>query len=190
MKSALINFHAEQAVGTLLNKLADPDFQAALDGAMAGMKDGKPADNRGGTTADLAANVDGDELDATLKQTMEVCWRAHPPHVRCSAPLLSAAQMMGRLGTNPDSQESAAAMSDEAMQAMMKEYEEMGKRPDFQQAIDNVMKQLLTKDIMAEPVAEITQRFPVWLADNRYDAHTAALAVTHTPCTSDCAGAS
>ncbi len=75
--------------------------------------------------------------------------------------------MMARMGGDTDSQEAAAAMSDEAMQAMMKEYEEMGKRPDFQQVIDNVMKQLLTKDIMAEPVAEITQRFPVWLADNR-----------------------
>ncbi len=39
-----------QAVGSLLNKLADPDLQRALDGAMAGMKDGKPADNKGGTT--------------------------------------------------------------------------------------------------------------------------------------------
>lgn len=156
---------AAQAVGTLLDKLADPDFQRALDSAMADMKDGKPADNKGGSTVDMAANVDGDELDATLKQTMEVRRRS------CYAAVVrlptASAQMMGRMAGNPDSQEAAAAMSDDAMQAMMKEYEEMGKRPDFQQAIDGVMKQLLTKDIMAEPVAEITQRFPVWLADNR-----------------------
>jgi len=144
---------------------------------MAGMKDGKPADNRGGATVDMAANVDGDELDATLKQTMEV----RRCRVRARRNIARGpAQMMGRLGTNPDSQESAAAMSDEAMQAMMKEYEEMGKRPDFQQAIDSVMKQLLTKDIMSEPVAEITQRFPTWLADNRY------VCVLHACCVCAC----
>lgn len=46
----------------------------------------------------------------------------------------------------------------QAMNEIMKEFEEMGKKDDFQSVVDNMMKQLLSKDIMYEPVVEITKR--------------------------------
>ena len=44
------------------------------------------------------------------------------------------------------------------MNEIMKEFEDMGKKDDFQSVVDNMMKQLLSKDIMYEPVVEITKR--------------------------------
>ena len=68
-----------QAAKDLIGKLADPDFQAALDEAMGSMKSSNIPDGQGGATVDAAPGLDGDELDATLKATMEV--RPTPPNV-------------------------------------------------------------------------------------------------------------
>ncbi|CAE7873016.1 qtrt1 [Symbiodinium sp. KB8] len=136
----------DTAAKQLMDKLADPDFKAALDQAMGDMKASGVPDGQRGATVDGAAPLDSDELDATLQATLD---------------------MMGKLGGDPHAADAAGGMSEEAMAEMMKEFESMGKKPDFQAVIDNIMKQLLTKDIMFEPVQEITARFPEWLADNR-----------------------
>lgn len=36
------------------------------------------------------------------------------------------------------------------------------------QVIDGVMKQLLSKDLMYEPTKLICEKFPEWLANNKY----------------------
>ena len=143
---APLPFPPAQAAKQLMDKLADPDFKAALDQAMGDMKASGVPDGQRGATVDGAAPLDSDELDATLQATLD---------------------MMGKLGGDPHAADAAGGMSEEAMAEMMKEFESMGKKPDFQAVIDNIMKQLLTKDIMFEPVQEITARFPEWLADNR-----------------------
>lgn len=61
----------------------------------------------------------------------------------------------------------ASATSDEevGMDEMMKEFENLG----GEDMIDGMMQQLLTKDLMYEPIKEVTTKFPKWLEDNRQE---------------------
>lgn len=77
-------------------------------------------------------------------------------------------QMMGG-GIEGLSSESAAAaetMSDEVISRMMKEFEDMGKKEDFNSVIDNMMRQLLNRDLMYIPMKSVCEKFPQYLAKN------------------------
>ena len=49
----------------------------------------------------------------------------------------------------------------------MGEFEKMGNANDSNDVVDGVMKQLLDKDLMYEPMKEVCSRFPKWLAENK-----------------------
>lgn len=72
----------------------------------------------------------------------------------------------GRFGPNASSETAQATedLSEEIIEKMMKEFEEMGQKEDFSSVVDGMMKQLLSKDIMYEPMKNICERFPEWLA--------------------------
>ena len=53
------------------------------------------------------------------------------------------------------------------MAETMKDFEAMAKKDDADSAIDGIMKQLLSKDLMYEPMKEVTAKFPQWLAENK-----------------------
>jgi signal recognition particle GTPase len=55
------------------------------------------------------------------------------------------------------------------MEEMMAQFEALGEKEDYNEVIDGVMRQLLSKDLMYEPTKEICQKFPEWLALHRYD---------------------
>jgi len=71
------------------------------------------------------------------------------------------------LGAPPLSAAGAAeAATDEVLRAMMGEYERMGSKEDFGAAVDGVMRQLLTRELMYEPIRRLCESFPEWLASN------------------------
>ena len=49
---------------------------------------------------------------------------------------------------------------------MMAQFEKLGEKEDFQNVIDGMMRQLMSKDVMYQPVKQICDKFPEWLADN------------------------
>ena len=53
------------------------------------------------------------------------------------------------------------------MEEMMAQFEALGEKEDYNEVIDGVMRQLLSKDLMYEPTKLICQKFPEWLAINR-----------------------
>ncbi|KUF88357.1 Peroxisome biogenesis protein 19-1 [Phytophthora nicotianae] len=57
------------------------------------------------------------------------------------------------------------AMGEEMMAEMMKKFEEMGEKSDFQDLVDGMMQQLLSKDVMYDPMKQICERYPEWLAE-------------------------
>jgi len=59
------------------------------------------------------------------------------------------------------------AMGEEMMENMMKEFEKMGQKGDANDVIDGMMKQLLSKDIMYEPMKKVNDRYPRWLAEHK-----------------------
>jgi len=60
----------------------------------------------------------------------------------------------------------AEQMGEEIMQQMMKQFEQMGNKEDFQQVIDGMMNQMLSKEVMYTPFKQVCEKYPAWLADN------------------------
>ena len=58
-------------------------------------------------------------------------------------------------------------LSEEMMSNMMNEFEKMGNKNDSNDVVDGVMKQLLAKELMYEPMKEVCTRFPKYLAENK-----------------------
>jgi len=53
------------------------------------------------------------------------------------------------------------------MSEMMRDFESMAGKEDADTAIDGIMRQLLSKDLMYEPMKQVTEKFPQWLAENK-----------------------
>jgi len=58
-------------------------------------------------------------------------------------------------------------LSEEMMNSVMKDMEKLNSKQDADQMVDGVMKQLLNKDLMYEPMKQVMMRFPKWLAENK-----------------------
>ena len=50
------------------------------------------------------------------------------------------------------------------MEDMISQFEALGEKEDYNEVIDGVMRQLLSKDLMYEPTRQICEKFPEWLA--------------------------
>lgn len=74
-----------------------------------------------------------------------------------------AAENMPGMGLEAAKMEEAGG---DMMQNMMKEFEKLAEKKDFDNIMSGMMKQLLSKEIMYEPIKEITEKYPEWLADN------------------------
>lgn len=76
-------------------------------------------------------------------------------------------QNMAKAAEDMEGLESAKVeeMGEEMMAEMMKKFEEMGEKSDFQDLVDGMMQQLLSRDIMYEPMKQICERYPEWLAE-------------------------
>merc|ERR1711862_466311 len=73
---------------------------------------------------------------------------------------------MSKIGVNanmPQMEELGGGM----MESMMKEFENMGNKEDSEEIIEGMMKQLISKEIMYEPIKQVTDRFPHWLAEKK-----------------------
>ncbi|KAF8939702.1 Peroxisome chaperone and import receptor, partial [Dissophora ornata] len=61
-----------------------------------------------------------------------------------------------------------AEESEEALMAeMMKQMEGMAEGGDFQNVLEGMMEQLMSKDILYEPMLDLKQKYPQWLKDNK-----------------------
>ena len=53
------------------------------------------------------------------------------------------------------------------MSTLMREFDKMRSKQDSNTVVDNVMKQLLDRDIMYEPMKEVCTRFPIFFAEHK-----------------------
>ncbi|KAL7430102.1 hypothetical protein ACHAXM_001997 [Skeletonema potamos] len=58
-------------------------------------------------------------------------------------------------------------LSEQMMGSLMHEFEQFNMSPDSNDVVDSVMKQLLDKELMYEPMKEVCTRYPKWLASNK-----------------------
>ena len=59
------------------------------------------------------------------------------------------------------------AMGEEMMESMMKELSAFGASGDADDVVDGMMRQLLSKELMYEPMKQVCGRFPAWLAESK-----------------------
>ena len=59
------------------------------------------------------------------------------------------------------------AMGEEMMESMMKELSGFGASGDADDVVDGMMRQLLSKELMYEPMKQVCDRFPAWLAESK-----------------------
>ncbi|KAG0221224.1 Peroxisome chaperone and import receptor, partial [Actinomortierella wolfii] len=58
--------------------------------------------------------------------------------------------------------------SEEALMAeMMRQMEGLAEGGDFQNVLEGMMEQLMSKDILYEPMTDLAQKYPKWLEDNK-----------------------
>ena len=50
---------------------------------------------------------------------------------------------------------------------MMAQFESLGEKEDYNEVIDGVMRQLLSKDLMYDPTKQVCDKFPEWLSIHR-----------------------
>mmetsp|Transcript_19306 Transcript_19306/g.43995 ORF Transcript_19306/g.43995 Transcript_19306/m.43995 type:complete len:308 (-) Transcript_19306:486-1409(-) len=58
-------------------------------------------------------------------------------------------------------------IGEELMETFLHEFEKMGEKDDFDTVVDGMMKQLIARDLMYEPMKQVTDKFPAWLAEAR-----------------------
>jgi peroxin-19 len=73
---------------------------------------------------------------------------------------------MATANTQDDAEEITGG-EEEMFRDMMKEFEKMGGGFDQDAVVDGMMQQLLSKDIMYEPMKQVTARFPSWLEEKK-----------------------
>jgi len=57
------------------------------------------------------------------------------------------------------------------MEDMMAQFQALGDKEDYHEVIDGVMRQLLSKDLMYDPIQKICDKFPEWLALHKANLH-------------------
>lgn len=56
---------------------------------------------------------------------------------------------------------------DKMMEDLVKQFEELAKSQDMESIVETMMQQLLSKEVLYEPMKEIGERYPKWLEDNK-----------------------
>jgi peroxin-19 len=148
--------HAQETaegLASVLKGLDSPEFSANLEESLRFLSGG----GGGGAGGDPQNPFNGaqvgpeiGELDADLARNLQAMSGVAGEH-------------MPGLGLEAASMEQAGG---DMMQNMMKEFEKLAEKKDFDSVMNSMMKQLLSKEIMYEPMKEITEKYPEWLADN------------------------
>ena len=134
-----------ESMADLMDKMKDPEFASTLEDTFKKLASGGTPENPEDPFA--ALHQGGNPMDKSVASTLK---------------------MMSEASSDMEGMDTAAAeqMGEDIMKKMMGEFEKLGEKQDFQEIIDGMMRQLLSKEVMYEPMTEITKKFPKWLAEN------------------------
>ena len=81
----------------------------------------------------------------------------------------SVAQTLEMLAENASTMEGMSSSQvegygEDMMNGMIAEFEKLGEKEDFSQVVDGMMRQLLSKELMYEPMKQVCEKYPEWLA--------------------------
>ncbi|KAL7548285.1 hypothetical protein ACHAWF_016743, partial [Thalassiosira exigua] len=114
---------------------------------------------KGNASNGNASGEGGPDVDASIDRLLDGIHQAS-----AAGPSLPPAPLPGMEDVDPAQFEK---LGEEMMRSVMGAFEKMGSSDDGDDVVDGVMKQLLDKDLMYEPMKEVCLRFPKWLAENK-----------------------
>lgn len=135
----------EDSMAKLMQDMQNPEFAQSLDEAMklfSGEGDDKDTAKALESLLGGAGGGDG-EVPEAFKQLAEAA--------------------KGLEGADPAETE---RLGEQIMEEMMGEFEKLGMKDDFASTMENMMKQLISKEVMYTPIQQVCEKFPEWLADN------------------------
>ncbi|KAG3116922.1 hypothetical protein PI124_g6610 [Phytophthora idaei] len=135
----------QENMAKFLEDAQNPEFQKVLEQAFRELGTDADAENIEQLLGSLKTD-ETDDVNAGVAKTLQN--------------MAKAAEDMEGVGTAQ-----MEAMGEEMMSEMMKKFEEMGEKSDFQDLVDGMMQQLLSKDVMYDPMKQICERYPEWLAE-------------------------
>ncbi|CAN0078768.1 unnamed protein product [Pylaiella littoralis] len=117
-------------------------------GSRAGSSAAGPAATAAAAGGEYGFSEGGTDMDRTIFRTLE---------------------MLSKSGAEMEGQEAAAmeGAGEEMMQQMMGEFGKMGEKEDYNGVMDNIMQQLLSRELMYDPIKQICDTYPEWLATHR-----------------------
>jgi peroxin-19 len=104
------------------------------------------------------------DVDESINRLLNGINQTSSPSSSSSSTNDNIPMMMGMEGIDPSQIEQ---FSTNIMSSIMSEFDKMGSKQDTDTVIDSVMKQLLNKELMYEPMKEVCSRFPAYLASNK-----------------------
>ncbi|KAF0685728.1 Aste57867_22427 [Aphanomyces stellatus] len=140
----------KESMAKFLEDAQNPEFQSVLEQAFREMNPETGSGN-------------GESLESllgSLKTKTDTPVDVDVGVARTLESMAKAAEDMEGMDTNK-----AEEMGEEMMQEMMKQFEQMGEKNDFQGLVDGMMQQLLSKDVMYDPMKQICEKYPEWLAE-------------------------
>jgi peroxin-19 len=74
---------------------------------------------------------------------------------------------MGQAGATFEGMEAdkVESMGGDLMESMMSEFTKLGEKEDYNQIIDGMMRQLLSRELMYDPMKQVCKIYPKWLAN-------------------------
>ncbi|KAJ0394889.1 hypothetical protein P43SY_000060 [Pythium insidiosum] len=152
----------KESMAKFLQDAQNPEFQQVLEQAFRELStdsgDGAEIEKLLGSLSMKGADAGAAEAAETADEDLDV-----------NVGVAKTLQNMAKAAEDMEGLESAKMeeMGEEMMEEMLRKFETMGEKSDFQDLVDGMMQQLLSKDVMYEPMKQICERYPSWLAEKQ-----------------------
>jgi peroxin-19 len=115
------------------------------------------------------ADDDDDAFGAMMKEMQKhIQTEMHAQHAESGTDVdRTISKLMEDMASMGNAEDDDLAGDPRMMEEMMKEFEKMRGDLNADDMIDGMMGQLLSKDLMYEPMKQVTELFPGWLQDNK-----------------------
>ncbi|KAK3272408.1 Peroxisome chaperone and import receptor [Cymbomonas tetramitiformis] len=77
-----------------------------------------------------------------------------------------AQQTRENVGSGTAPEEKGQEIDDKIYSQLMEQFEQLGQGPDMEAMMESMMKQLLSKEVLYQPLKEIGDQYPTWLEAN------------------------
>eukprot|EP01084_Bolivina_argentea_P186904 322064_1 len=160
---------SDEGISNESHKEEDEDTEALANAMKEFLQDPNMVESLQSAACQMGDYLDGAQLiqeTARLAESGHVGRKGETDVDKCVARTLAcmSKEVEGVKGEHVSTAQNAG---EDVMEAMMTEFEKLGQKDDFNEIFDDIMEQLLSRDLMYEPLKELYKAYPEWLALNK-----------------------